>query len=68
MKSEHLKTWLREATRENEPDTYNWYKLVSITQVAFWDRYIPEAFTWTPMVLIPNGGGGYIGIGLVEVI
>ena len=42
--------------------------MVSIMQVAFWDRYILEAMTWTTMVLIPKVGGGYRGIGLVEVI
>ena len=41
-------------------------KLVSIVQVVFRDGYIPEALIWTTMVLVPKGGGGYIGIGLVE--
>ena len=47
-----------EATREKDPDTEAWDKLVSITQVAFGDGYIPEAMTWTMVVLIPKGGGG----------
>ena len=37
MKSENLKTWLQEATREKDPDTEKWDKLVSIMQVAFRD-------------------------------
>ena len=45
MKAEHLKTWLREATREKEPDSEKWAKLVSITQVVLRDGYIPEAMT-----------------------
>ena len=68
MKVENLKTWLREATREKDSDTEKWYKLVSITQVAFRDGYIPEAMTWMTVVLVPKGGGGYRGIGLVKVI
>ena len=40
MKEEHPKTWLREETREKDPDTKKWDKLVSIKQVAFWDIYI----------------------------
>ena len=37
-------------------------KLVSITQVALQDGYIPEAMTWTTVVLIPKFGGGYRSI------
>ena len=36
--------------------------------MAFRDGYIPEAMTWTTMILIPKGGGGYRGIGMVEAI
>ena len=67
-KAEHLKSWLREATREKYADTEVWDKLVSIMQVSFRDRYIPEEMTWKTMVLIPKCGGGYRGIGLFEVI
>ena len=59
---------LRELTREKDADTEKWDKLVSTMQVALWDRYIAEAMAWKMMVLIPNGGGGYRGIGLVQVI
>ena len=62
MNVEHLKTWLREETREKDPDTKKWDKLASILQVAFRYGYIPEELTWMTMVLIPKGGGGYRGI------
>ena len=68
MKAEKLKTWIREATSEKEPDIEKWDKLVSIMQVVFQDGHIPEALEWATMVLIPNSGGGYIGIVLVKVI
>ena len=68
MKAEKLKTWIREATSEKEPDIEKWDKLVSIKKLAFQDRYIPEALTWMTRVLILKIVGGYIGIGLVEVI
>ena len=42
--------------------------MVSITKVAFRNGYIPEALTWTTMVLMPKCGGDYIGIGLVAFI
>ena len=42
--------------------------MVSLTQIAFRGVYIPEAMIWKTMVLIPKGGKGYIGIGLVEAI
>ena len=39
-----------------------------IKRLELWDGHIPEAFTWTKMLLISNSGGWYIGICLVEVI
>ena len=38
---EHLKAWLRAANREKEPDTKTWEKVVGVTQLAFWEGYIP---------------------------
>ena len=64
MKEENQKTWIREAIMEKDPETEKWEKLVSIMQAAFQDEYISEALAWKMMVLIPNGGGGYRGIGL----
>ena len=40
IKVGHMETWLREATREKDPDTKKWDKLVNIMQVSFWHRYI----------------------------
>ena len=68
MKAEHLKAWLQAATREKEPDTETWDKLVSVIQLEFWEGYIPEALMWMTMVLIPKDKGEYRGIGLVETI
>ena len=41
---------------------------MSITRLEFWDGHIPEAFTWTNMLLIPNSGWWYRGMFLLEVI
>ena len=68
MKAEHLKAWLRSETRNKDPDTETWDKVVSVIQVAFWEGYIPEALMRTTMVLIPKGRGKYRVIGLVETI
>ena len=68
MKAEHLNAWLRAVTREKDPDSKTWDKVVSVIQVAFWGGYIPEAYMWTTMVLIPKGKLEYRGIGLVETI
>ena len=62
IKAKQLKTWLREATREKDPNTEKWDKLVSITKVVLQDGYIQEALVWKAIVLIPKGGGGYRGI------
>ena len=59
---------LRVATKEKDLDTEIWDKVVSVIQVVFWEGYIPEALMWKTMVLIPNGKGEYIVIGLVETI
>ena len=42
MKARHLKSWLREVTREKDTDTDAWDKVVSVMQVLFRDKYIPE--------------------------
>ena len=68
MNSEHLKTWIQESTREKDPDTDKWDKLLSITQVALWAGYSLEAIIWKMVVLIPKGGGGCRVIGLVDVV
>ena len=68
MKAEHRKSWLWETNGEKYPDTKAWDKLVSIMQVAFREEYITEAMTWTTVVLIVKGSGGYREIWLVEVI
>ena len=64
MKAEHRKAWLWSATREKNPDTKTWDKVVSVIRVAFWEGYIPEALMWTTMVLITKGSGKYRGIGV----
>ena len=68
MKAERLKSWLREATREKEPDTETWEKVISVTKLAFQEGYILESLMWKMMFLIPKGGREYRGIGLVDTI
>lgn len=41
---------------------------MSVTNLEFWDGHISEALALKIMVLISKSGGGYRGIGLVEVI
>ena len=54
MKAEHLKAWLRAATREKEPDTETCKKVVSVIQAVLREGCIPEALIWTTMFLIPK--------------
>ena len=42
--------------------------MVSIMQLAFQEGRLPEAMTWTEMVLMSKEEGYFRGIGLVEVI
>ena len=55
MKAEHLKAWLQAATREKDPDTKTWDKVVSVIHVVFWEGNIPEALMWKTVVIIPKG-------------
>ena len=41
---------------------------MSVVHVEFRGGYIQEAMMWKTIVLIPKGGVGYIGIGMVEAI
>ena len=68
MRSENVKVWIREATREKDPGKKRWEKLVIVTNMALQERCTLTALTWTRMVLIPKFRGEYIWIGLVEVI
>ena len=68
MKEEYLKAWLRVVTREKDPDTKTWDKVVSVIHVAFREGYILEALMWKTMALITKGKEDYICIGLVDTI
>ena len=65
---DHLKDWLREATREKDLDTRQWDKLVSMTKLAFREGCILTELTWMMMLIILKCRRYYIGMGLVEVI
>ena len=68
IRADHFKVFLSEATQLKDPYTRRWYKLVSVTKLAFREGRIPTALTWTTMVLIIKGVGEYREIVLVEVI
>ena len=68
IKAEHLKAWLRSATRKKDKDTKTCDKVVSVIQVAFQEGNIPETLMWKTKVLIPKYKGKYTGIWLVETI
>ena len=65
---EDLKGWRKEAKREKDPQGRMWDLLVRLVQVKLRDRTVPEEIAWAKMFLIPKGKGGYIVIGLVEVL
>ena len=41
---------------------------MSVTNLKFQEGCIPEALTYTKIVIIPKGVGKYRGIGIVEVV
>ena len=67
MKVEQFKAWLREATRE-KPRHLKLVKSGEYKNFAFRDGHIPDALTWTTMILVTKSVGGHRSIGLVGVI
>ena len=68
MRAEHLKRWLKEATREEEPEVENWNNLVERVRHIWETGELPTALPWSVLVLIPKGGGDFRGIGLLEIV
>ena len=68
MRAEDLKEWLRKASRETKLVIHWWRMLIILIQNIFKDGAVPGNVAWAMVVLLPNGRGGYQGIGLVEVV
>jgi hypothetical protein len=68
IKSEHLKMWLDAAQRSKDPDPVKWNKFVELLQHAFATGELLAEISWSVLVVIPKGCGGFRGIGLLEVI
>lgn len=66
--SEHLKLWLEEAEAKTNPDDTKWLKVLELIQAVFGQGELPTKLFWLTIVLLPNGGGDFHGIQLVEVI
>jgi hypothetical protein len=69
MRAEHLKEWLLGMVEEEEKGTEGagdkWRLFKKLAQSIWEHGCIPEQMTWTVMVLLPKGGGGHRGIGLL---
>ena len=68
MRLEDLKGRLKKSKRDKESEGRRWEMLVQIVQVMFRDGTVPEEILWAKMVLVTKGKGGYMDIGLVEVL
>ena len=64
----HLKTWLEEAQEEDNSDPSSWHIILDMVQLEFETGELSTEFTWATIVLMPEGGGKYHGIGLLGVI
>ena len=60
MRMEDLKDWLREASRETNPVTHQWWLLARLVQKTFKDGAVPEEVLWV-MTVSSQKGGGVIG-------
>jgi exonuclease III len=68
IRTEHLKNFLKNAERSENPDSTAWDKLVLLVRTMFTTGELPEAMSWALLVLLPKPSGGIRGIGLLEVI
>ena len=69
IRAEHLRQWLQEAIREEDPNTTHWLKVVAIVQAEFCDMTLANDITWQMVFLIQKDyGGDFRGIGLVEIL
>ena len=73
--AENIKSWLRGAVEEEDPELTgregagdNWRLFVKLIQAIWENGEVPRQLHWVIVVLIPKGGGGYRGIGLLEPI
>jgi hypothetical protein len=75
MHAKHVKKWFHDVRREEDPGGQGaedagdrWRLFVWLVQAAWTHGKIPRQLLWIIIVLLPKGGGGYRGIGLLEPI
>ena len=70
IRAEHMKTWLRGMTDEEECGTVDagdkWRLFVWLIQSIWEQGCLPRQMQWVIVVLLPKGGGDFRGIGLIE--
>ena len=68
MRTEHLRSWMGEATREYSPDPILWEKVIGLIRAAFREVRLTEECTCQTFVLILKRNGNFCGVGLVELL
>ena len=67
MSAEDLKGWMREETRTKAPVRRSWELLVRLVQRKLGEGNPPEDLACATMVLILQGRGDFLGIGVFKV-
>ena len=68
MQVEKLQGWLKLVTREHNPDTVNWERVVDLVHKSYRDGTLSTKCMCQIVVLLPKGNIDYMGIGLIEVL
>ena len=66
VRVENLYDLMKDAYREEHPYHGNWNRVVDLIQTCFRLRQVSTQMSWSTVVLLSNGNGDYIGIGLLE--
>ena len=68
LRAEDVKSWLRAAERDEDPDPTQWDCLTNLVRHCYMTSDLPTELSWSIICMLPKPDGGHRGIGLLEVV